>query len=126
MLFRTRWPTSCIAAAASKVKKVIKIEGGTHSGASRVGGAAYRDAVLDFVRRSSQKRRGDQGIAAHSPSLVSPWALFQVRDLPDLPRPHTEHDPDRLPLIRRQSAVELRQLVELSGQPVELAVNHRE
>ena len=43
------------AAAASKVKKVIKIEGGTHSGASRVGGAAYRDAVLDFVRRSSQQ-----------------------------------------------------------------------
>ena len=41
-------------AAASKVKKVIKIDGGTHSGASRVGGAAYRDAVLDFVRRSSQ------------------------------------------------------------------------
>ncbi len=41
------------AAAASKVKKVIKIEGGTHSGASRVGGATYRDAVLDFVRRSS-------------------------------------------------------------------------
>ncbi len=43
------------AAASSKVKKVIKIEGGTHSGASRVGGATYRDAVLDFVRRSSQK-----------------------------------------------------------------------
>ena len=43
------------AAAASKVKKVIKIEGGTHSGASRVGGATYRDAVLDFVRRSSQQ-----------------------------------------------------------------------
>ncbi|MBA3253841.1 MAG: alpha/beta fold hydrolase [Burkholderiaceae bacterium] len=41
------------AAAASKVKRVIKIEGGTHSGASRVGGATYRDAVLDFVRRSS-------------------------------------------------------------------------
>ena len=41
------------AAAASKVKKIIKIEGGTHSGASRVGGATYRDAVLDFVRRSS-------------------------------------------------------------------------
>ena len=38
-------------AAASKVKKVIKIEGGTHSGASRVGGSIYRDAVLDFVRR---------------------------------------------------------------------------
>ena len=42
-------------AAASKVKRVIKIEGGTHSGASRVGGATYRDAVLDFVRRSSQQ-----------------------------------------------------------------------
>ena len=42
-------------AAASKVKKVIKIDGGTHSGASRVGGATYRDAVLDFVRRSSQQ-----------------------------------------------------------------------
>lgn len=42
------------AAASSKVKKVIKIEGGTHSGASRAGGAAYRDAVLDFVRRSLQ------------------------------------------------------------------------
>ena len=41
------------AAAASKVKKVIKIEGGTHSGASRTGGSAYRDAVLDFVRRGS-------------------------------------------------------------------------
>ena len=43
------------AAAASKVKKVIKIDGGTHSGASRTGGAVYRDAVLDFVRRSSQQ-----------------------------------------------------------------------
>ncbi len=43
------------AAAASKVKKVIKIEGGTHSGASRTGGATYRDAVLDFVRQSSQQ-----------------------------------------------------------------------
>jgi len=43
------------AAAASKFKKVIKIEGGTHSGASRTGGATYRDAVLDFVRRSSQQ-----------------------------------------------------------------------
>ncbi|MEP6607758.1 MAG: alpha/beta hydrolase [Burkholderiaceae bacterium] len=41
------------AAAASKVKKIIKIEGGTHSGASRTGGADYRDAVIDFVRRSS-------------------------------------------------------------------------
>jgi fermentation-respiration switch protein FrsA (DUF1100 family) len=43
------------AAAASKVKRVVKIDGGTHSGASRTGGAAYRDAVLEFVRRSSQQ-----------------------------------------------------------------------
>lgn len=42
------------AAAASKFKKVIKIEGGTHSGASRTGGSAYRDAILDFVRRGSK------------------------------------------------------------------------
>ena len=42
------------AAASSKVKRVVKIEGGTHSGASRAGGATYRDAVLDFVRRSLQ------------------------------------------------------------------------
>ena len=48
-------------AAASKVKKVIKIEGGTHSGASRVGGATYRDAVLDFVRRSSQSAAPTRG-----------------------------------------------------------------
>jgi alpha-beta hydrolase superfamily lysophospholipase len=40
-------------AAASKVKKVIKIEGGTHSGVSRIGGSTYREAVLDFVRRGS-------------------------------------------------------------------------
>ena len=43
------------SAAASKVKRVVKIEGGTHSGASRTGGAAYRNAVLDFVRQSSQQ-----------------------------------------------------------------------
>ncbi len=44
------------AAASSKIKQLIKIEGGTHSGASRVGGTTYRDAVIDFVRRSSQPR----------------------------------------------------------------------
>ena len=49
------------AAAASKVKKVIKIDGGTHSGASRTGGAAYRDAVLEFVRRSSQRASATKG-----------------------------------------------------------------
>jgi dipeptidyl aminopeptidase/acylaminoacyl peptidase len=49
------------AAAASKLKKVIKIEGGTHSGASRAGGAAYRDAVLDFVRRSSHSATATPG-----------------------------------------------------------------
>lgn len=41
------------AAASSKVKKIIKIEGGTHSSASRSGGSTYREAVLDFVRRAS-------------------------------------------------------------------------
>lgn len=49
------------AAASSKVKKVIKIEGGTHSGASRAGGARYRDAVLDFVRRSAHSAAGTRG-----------------------------------------------------------------
>lgn len=43
------------SAAASKIKQVIKIEGGSHSGASRTGGSTYREAVLDFVRRSSQQ-----------------------------------------------------------------------
>jgi fermentation-respiration switch protein FrsA (DUF1100 family) len=49
------------AAAASRVKNVVKIDGGTHSGASRTGGAAYRNAVLDFVRQSSQhKTKGER------------------------------------------------------------------
>ncbi|MDH5208559.1 MAG: lysophospholipase [Burkholderiaceae bacterium] len=39
------------AAAGSSEKKLVKIEGGTHSGSSRTGGPVYRDAVLDFVRR---------------------------------------------------------------------------
>ncbi len=41
------------AAAASKIKQVVKIEGGSHSGGSRAAGSTYRDAVLGFVRRSS-------------------------------------------------------------------------
>lgn len=49
------------AAASSKVKTVIKIEGGSHSGASRVGGATYRDAVLGFIRRSAQSAAGRRG-----------------------------------------------------------------
>lgn len=52
------------AAAASKVKKVVKIEGGSHSGASRTGGAAYRDAVLGFVRRSSAVIAADAAMTA--------------------------------------------------------------
>ena len=40
------------AAAGSSYKKLIKIEGGSHSGSSRSGGAAYREAVLNFVQRS--------------------------------------------------------------------------
>jgi alpha-beta hydrolase superfamily lysophospholipase len=38
------------AAAGSRDKRLVKIEGGSHSGSSRMGGAAYRDAVLAFVR----------------------------------------------------------------------------
>ena len=41
------------AAAGSSYKKLVKIEGGSHSGSSRSGGAAYRDAVLQFVRHVS-------------------------------------------------------------------------
>jgi alpha-beta hydrolase superfamily lysophospholipase len=40
------------AAAGSSDKRVVKIEGGSHSGSSRIGGSAYRDAVLQFVRRA--------------------------------------------------------------------------
>ena len=39
--------------------KLVKIEGGTHSGSSRTGGAAYRDAVLEFVRRSGAVTTAD-------------------------------------------------------------------
>ena len=41
------------AAAGSREKTLVKIEGGTHSGSSRTGGRVYRDAVLDFVRRTA-------------------------------------------------------------------------
>jgi alpha-beta hydrolase superfamily lysophospholipase len=41
------------AAAGSAEKKLVKIEGGTHSGSSRMGGAVYREAVLDFARRAA-------------------------------------------------------------------------
>jgi alpha-beta hydrolase superfamily lysophospholipase len=40
------------AAAGSREKKLVKIEGGSHSGSSRMGGATYRDAVLAFTRRT--------------------------------------------------------------------------
>lgn len=46
-------------AAGSRVKKLVKIEGGTHSGSSRIGGSAYRDAVLAFVRRSPAPTAAD-------------------------------------------------------------------
>lgn len=39
------------AAAGSADKRLVKIDGGTHSGSGRMGGSAYRDAVLDFVHR---------------------------------------------------------------------------
>jgi uncharacterized protein len=47
------------AAAGSSEKRLVKIEGGTHSGSSRTGGTAYRDAVLDFVRRASSTTTAD-------------------------------------------------------------------
>lgn len=46
-------------AAASHDKQLLKIEGATHSGASRIGGAAYRHAVLRLVERA-----GASGVAA--------------------------------------------------------------
>jgi len=47
------------AAAGSPRKQLVKIEGGTHSGSSRTGGAAYRDAVLDFARRTGATTTAD-------------------------------------------------------------------
>jgi NAD-dependent SIR2 family protein deacetylase len=47
------------AAAGSPDKRVVKIEGGTHSGSSRSGGTAYRDAVLEFVRRAGTTTTAD-------------------------------------------------------------------
>jgi fermentation-respiration switch protein FrsA (DUF1100 family) len=46
-------------AAGSEAKRLVKIEGGTHSGSSRTGGAVYRDAVLEFVRRSGPVTAAD-------------------------------------------------------------------
>jgi alpha-beta hydrolase superfamily lysophospholipase len=48
-----------VAAAASQDKRLVKIDGGSHSGSSRTGGAAYSDAVLDFVRRTSVMTTAD-------------------------------------------------------------------
>jgi hypothetical protein len=47
------------AAAGSREKTLVKIEGGTHSGSSRTGGSAYREAVLDFVRRTGSTTTAD-------------------------------------------------------------------
>ena len=47
------------AAAGSREKRLVKIEGGTHSGSSRTGGSAYREAVLDFVRRTGSTTTAD-------------------------------------------------------------------
>jgi alpha-beta hydrolase superfamily lysophospholipase len=46
-------------AAGSREKTLVKIEGGTHSGSSRTGGPVYRDAVLDFVRRTGSTTTAD-------------------------------------------------------------------
>jgi uncharacterized protein len=47
------------AAAGSSDKTLVKIEGGTHSGSSRSGGTVYRNAVLDFVRRTTTTASAD-------------------------------------------------------------------
>ena len=47
------------AAAGSNEKQLVTIEGGTHSGSSRTGGAVYRQAVLDFVRRAGTTTTAD-------------------------------------------------------------------
>ena len=47
------------AAAGSTAKKLVKIEGGTHSGSSRSGGTVYRDAVTEFVRRRGSVTTAD-------------------------------------------------------------------
>lgn len=49
------------AAAGSAEKQIVKIEGGTHSGSSRTGGSVYRNAVLDFVRRTASVTTADTG-----------------------------------------------------------------
>jgi alpha-beta hydrolase superfamily lysophospholipase len=47
------------AAAGSREKTLVKIEGGTHSGSSRTGGSVYRDAVLAFVRQTGSTTTAD-------------------------------------------------------------------
>ena len=47
------------AAAGSNEKQLVKIEGGSHSGSSRTGGAVYRQAVLDFVQRAGTTTTAD-------------------------------------------------------------------
>jgi len=59
------------AAASSRDKQLVKIDGATHSGASRVGGATYRDAVLGFVRRASSATAAISSTAASSSSIAA-------------------------------------------------------
>jgi hypothetical protein len=47
------------AAAGSQQKRMVKIEGGTHSGSSRTGGNAYGNAVLGFVRGTGATTTAD-------------------------------------------------------------------
>jgi alpha-beta hydrolase superfamily lysophospholipase len=57
------------AAASSRDKQLIKIEGATHSGASRVGGATYRNAVLGFVHRATSAVAGSSSAATRAGSI---------------------------------------------------------
>jgi alpha-beta hydrolase superfamily lysophospholipase len=62
------------AAAASRDKQLVKIDGATHSGASRVGGATYRNAVLGFLRRTTSASAATTSTAAGAGSIATETA----------------------------------------------------
>jgi alpha-beta hydrolase superfamily lysophospholipase len=62
------------AAAASRDKQLVKIDGATHSAASRVGGATYRNAVLGFVRRAASASAAATATAAGAGSIATETA----------------------------------------------------
>jgi uncharacterized protein len=57
------------AAAGSREKRLVKLDGGTHSGSSRA--PSYREAVLQFVERAQQAGLGSARSAADTSLLVA-------------------------------------------------------